>query len=210
MIQIALKLRDLTLQGLKDLAAAIKAGLTGNASFASPNPSPANIQTGIDNLTTAQNELSTAEAAVVLKRQAVEDKAEALRGILRASAANCQDVVKNDTDEVARTKLLSANFPLKSDGAPGTPDMTPPQSFFVNRGDHDGAVDGGCDRVTGAKMYRVRHGASMSGPWATGYEGTKSSFTINALAAGERWFQMQAFVGGAWTEWSDPARCVVV
>ncbi len=210
MIQIALKLARLTRQQLKDLANAIKAGLTSNANFSSPSPTATQIGTAITDLVTAENARATAEGALTAALEAEAQKEEALRAILRASATNCQDAVKNDPEDTQRTKLLSANFPLKSDADPGTPDMTPPQSFFVNRGDHDGFVDGGCDRIAAAKMYRVRHGISASGPWTTGYEGTKSSFTIEGLAAGERWFQMQAFVGGTWTEWSDPARCVVV
>jgi hypothetical protein len=210
MIQLALRLTELTVAGLKSLATKIKDGLTNNASFPTPNPTPQNIDDAILAVTTAEGELGAAEALVTAKEDNLEQKVEALRDVLRRAGANCLDKVKEDPEATQRTKLLSANFTLKGDTAPPPVDTTPLTGFSVSHGDHSGEVDGICNKRTGAKMYRARHGTSPNGPWTTGYEGTKSSFTISDLPMGDTWFQMQAFVGGQWTEWCDPARLHVV
>ena len=210
MIQLALRLTERTLAGLKTFAMSVMTGLTGNASFPTPNPTPANIETAVDNLSDAEDELAAAEAVVVSKREAVEGRAEDLRNVLRAVAANCQDKVKNDPEELARTKLMSANLPIKTGASPVDP-VSRPANFHVSQGDHSGEVDGGCNRVANAKMYRVRYGAAPGGPFETKYEGGKSSFTISGLPVGVGWLQMAAFgTNGGWSEWSDPATIHVV
>jgi hypothetical protein len=105
-----------------------------------------------------------------------------------------------------RAKLTLLKVPLQREDA-ATPDTSPLTNFFVTHGDHDGEVDGGCNRRKGAKLYRVRCGASATGPWTTVYEGTASKFTVTGQPSGQVcYFQMQAFVGGQWTEWSDIAQ----
>jgi len=210
MIQLAFKLATLTLELLKDLAASLKAGLTGNANFPTPTTTPAMIQTGIDNLTTAQGELSAAEDVVTMKRVNVEEKRLALHSIINAAGVECLDKVKTLPEAEARMKLLSANLPLKSAGAP-VEAVERPENFHVSQGDHSGEVDGGCNKVANAKMYRVRCSATVNGPWETKYEGTKSSFTISNLPVGVCFMQMAAFgTNGGWSEWSDLASIHVV
>lgn len=210
MIQIALKLTKITITALKNLAGDIKTGLTGNASFPSPSPSTTEIQTAITNVTNQEGALSVAQAAVVAQEDLLEQKVEALRNVLRAAAANCLDAVKTDSEEVARTKLLSANFTLKTDAEP-TPEVARPENFHISQGDHSGEVDGGCDRVEFAKMYRVRCGTTADSLPVTVYEGTKSSFTAKNVPIGLCYMQMAAFgTNGGWSEWSDIASIRVV
>ena len=210
MIQLALKLTKATLAALKTLASSIKSGLTGNASFPTPNPTPANIQTAIDEMEAQENALALAESKVEEEREMLAQKRLALENILRAVAANCMDTVKLDPEDVARAKLMSAMLPLRADNAP-VDEIESPDNFFVTQGDHSGEADGGCDRVKNAKLYRVRFGTNVNGPFQTVYEGTKSSFTAKSLPIGEGWFQMAAFgTNGGWSEWSDPARCHVI
>ncbi len=210
MIQIAFKLRELTIEALKNMAASIKAGLTGNASFPTPSPTTTEIQTAIDVVTTQEAVLKTAEDEVTEQRGVLQQKVEALENVVRAVGANCQDKVKTDPEATARMKLLSANLPLKAEGAP-VEEVARPQNFHVSQGDHSGEVDGGCNKAKNAKMYRVRCGATANGPWETKYEGTRSSFTIKQLPVGECFMQMAAFgTNGGWSEWSDIARIHVV
>jgi len=207
MIQLALRLTKLSVNALKNLAATIKTGLTGNANFPTPTTTPTMIQTAIDNVTTAEADLSAAEATVVMKSENLENKLQALRDTLNAVGIECLDKVKNDPEDTARMKLMSANLPLKSAGAP-VGELDRPENLSCTIGDHEGEIDGGCDRVTNAKMYRARYATSPSGPWTVGYEGSKSSFTLKSLTPGaEYWIEIAAFGSGAWTEWSDPARC---
>ena len=210
MIQLALKLTVRTIESLKNLAASIKAGLTGNASFPTPSPSTTDIQTACDAVSAQEGVLQAAEDSVTHEREVLAQAVESLRGVLRAVGADCLDEVKNDAPDVALAKLLSANLPIKTEGSPADP-VAVPQNFHVTQGDHTGSVDGGCNRVPDAKMYRTRVGTSPGGPFETKYEGTKSSWTITSLAVGECWFQMAAFgTNGGWSEWSDPARCHVI
>jgi hypothetical protein len=210
MIQLALKLTERTIASLKTLAASIKTGLTGNASFTTPAPTPTEIQTAIDAVTTQETVVQAAEDNVTTQREVLEQKVDGLRNVLRAVAANCQDKVKNDAEDVARAKLLSANLPLKSEGAP-VDEIARPENFHISQGDHSGEVDGGCNKVKNAKMYRVRCGAAPAGPFTTMYEGTKSSFTIKNHPLGVCYMQMSAFgTNGGWSEWSDLASINVV
>jgi hypothetical protein len=210
MIQLAFKLATLTLELLKDLAASLKAGLTGNAGFPSPTTTPAMMQTGIDNLTAAEGELSAAEGVVTMKRVNVEEKRFALHSLINAVGVECLDKVKTLPEAEARMKLLSVNIPLKSPSAP-VEAVERPENFHVSQGDHSGGVDGGCNKVANAKMYRVRCGATVNGPFETKYEGTKSSFTIANLPIGVCFMQMAAFgTNGGWSEWSDLASIHVV
>ena len=210
MIQLALKLASRTIASLKVLAGTFIEGLTGTAYFPTPTTTPAMIEAAVEDVTTAENELASAEQTVVAKRNALDQKVQALKSVLTNVGLECLDKVKNDPEPLARTKLLSAKLILKSDGAP-TEDIAVPENFGVTRGDHTGAVDGGCNKVPNAKMYRVRVATNLNGPWETKYEGTRSSFTIQGLAPGVTFFQMAAFgVNGGWSEWCDTAILHVV
>ncbi len=210
MIQVALKLTKITIAALKTLAGSIKTGLTGNASFPTPSPTPAQIDTAITAVSDQEVIVGAAAAALVAQEDILEQKVDALRNVLRAVVANCQDTVKNDPEEVAREKLLSANLTLKADAEPA-PEVERPENFHISQGDHSGEVDGGCDRVSHSKMYRVRCGATPESLPTTVYEGTKSSFTAKNVPIGLCYMQMSAFgTNGGWSEWSDIASIRVV
>lgn len=210
MIQFALKLATLGVDELKTLALSMKQGLTSNANFPAPKISPGQIQTMVDMVTTQETAVSVAESNVGTQRDLLKVRAETLGTTLTAAATDCQNVVSQMSDVDAKAKMQSANIPLKSE-ASAPPAGVPPQNFSVTHGDHEGYVDGQCHRVKGARMYKAEHATSASGPWTVGYEGTRSSFTMRDLPVGQEcWFRMAAFVGGVWTEWSDPARCRVV
>jgi hypothetical protein len=210
MIQIALKLSRKTMAAVKNLAASIKAGLTGNASFPTPSPTTTEIQTAIDDVSAQEAVLQAAKDNVTTQENILDQKFETLCSVIRAVVANCQDKVKNDDEATARAKLLSANLPLKSDANP-VEAVERPENFHVTQGDHSGSIDFGCNRVVNAKMYRVRCGASPDGPFTTKYEGTRSAGTIDGHPLGPCWLQMSAFgTNGGWSEWSDPAFIHVV
>ena len=207
MIQLALKLFNRTVASLKTYAGTVKTGLTGNASFPSPATTPAMVQTAIDDVTAAEGQLSAAEGAVAMKREDLEQKVTALRNIVNAVGLECLDKVKTDPEDVARMKLMSVNLTLKSAATP-TADLPRPENLHCTLGDHSGEIDGACDRVPDAKMYRAHYSTTPDGTKTVGYEGSKSSFTIKGLTSGtEYWIEVAAFGAGAWTEWSDPARC---
>lgn len=205
MIQLALKLAKLTANGLKNLAASVVTGLTGNAHFPAPTTTPVLIQGGIDDLIASEAALSASEDVVTMNRQDVEDKTQALRDLLTAAGTECLDTVKTLSEADARMAILSANLPIKSAGSP-VDEVDRPQNFHITQGDHSQEVDGGCNKVLNSQMYRVRFGPAVDGPWETKYEGKKSSFTIAGLPTGICFMQMAAFgTNGGWSDWSDVA-----
>lgn len=213
MIQLALKLAELSVNELKALARSIKQGLAsvaGLAAFPTPEITPTALEDGTVAVEEQEAIVAGVESDLAEQRIILRRKISALEDLVTGAATDCLSTVSQLPDDDAKMKMASANIPVRADRAPTPPAQTP-TSFFVNRGDHDGQVDGGCDRQKTVRMYRARYGATSNGPWTTGYEGTKSSFTITALPMGDCWFQMSALAtNGGWSEWCDPARCHVV
>jgi hypothetical protein len=213
MIQLALRLAELTTNALKILARSIKQGLAstaGLAAFPTPKVTPAQLEAGAKAVEDQEAIVGGVESDLAEQRVILRQKITDLENLVAAAAADCVSAVSELADDDAKIKLAAANIPIRGDRVP-SPAAEKPTSFFVNRGDHDGSVDGGCDRQMVVKIYRVRYGATPTGPFTVGYEGTKSTFTIPNLPPGEYWFQMAAFAAnGGWSEWCDPARCHVV
>ena len=186
------------IQLARDMAGA----LTANAALVpAPKVTPLQLTDGAKALEDADQLITNAESAVTPLRTSSGQKETLLDGLLNNSASD--SALQTDGDAV---KLQTLKVPLQSD-TPSAADTSPLQNFSVSHGDHEGYVDGGANRRKGANMYRVRCGASATGPWTTVYEGTKSSFTIQNQPPGVLcYFQMAAFVGGVWTEWSDIAQ----
>lgn len=208
MTKPALKLDSLTRNEKKTLAGSMAAGLTANAALVpTPQVTPAQLNTAVTNLTSQEVAVKNAEENLSTQRKVLVEKEDALDVLMITSADDSAVTVNYDA-----TKLSQLNIPVRTTpGSTPAPPTGPPQNFSVTQGDHAGEADGHCDAVKGAKLYRTQQATSASGPWTTGYEGSKSKFTIAGLTSGQEvWFQMAAFVGGQWTDWSDPAKCRIL
>ncbi len=206
MAKVALKLQSKDHPEKITLARSMATGLTENPALVpTPKVAPAALEAAALALEQADQAIADAEEAINPLRTDAAGKETALDLLLNKSADD--SAVETAYD---RMKLELLKVPLQSE-TPAAPDTTPLLNFHVTHGDHDGYVDGGANRRKGASLYRVRCGASATGPWTSVYEGTKSSFTIQGQASGQIcYYQMAAFVGGVWTEWSDLAQLRVV
>lgn len=208
MSEPALKLALLNTAEIKNLAGSLATGLTGNpALVAAPKVTPVQLTGAADAVSQQEVKLKAAEDNVPSQRSILTVKIDALKALITMSAKDSTLEVGGDP-----VKMEMLNIPVKSAGSPAPPAPAGgPQNFSVTQGDHSGDADGHCNAMRGAKLYRTEHAAGATGPWTEGYEGSKSKFTISGLPPGaELWFRMAAFVGGAWTDWSDPARCRIV
>lgn len=208
MSEPALKLALLSTAEIKNLAGSLANGLTDNAALVpTPKVTPVKL-TGAANAVSQQEvKLKSAEDSVPANRSILAELIDVLKGLITTSAKDSTLVVGGEA-----MKMEMLNIPVKSTGGPATPAPAGgPQDFSVTQGDHSGEVDGHCHAMKGAKLYRAEHATSATGPWNTGYEGSKSKFTISGLPPGQQvWFRMAAFVAGQWTDWSDPATCIIL
>lgn len=180
-------------------------GLTENPTY---NPTPevtaAELTAAADDLEAADLRIVALDGEMAEARTDSANKRAALEELGTLAGNDCG--VKTGYDKL---KLQALKVPLTNEAA--APDTSPLQNVQVSHGDHDGEVDGACNRRKGAKLYRARCGLTATGPWTIVYEGTKSKFTVTGQPLGQVcYFQMQAFVGGVWTEWSDIAQIRVL
>ena len=204
----ALKLSSLTRNETKILAASLAAGLTANAALVpAPKVTPAQLTTAVTNVVSQEVVVKNAEENLSAQRKILVAKDEALDLLMTSSVEDSTNTVSRDG-----TKMTMLNIPIRAVPGPTAPGASsPPQNFSMTNGDHTGEADGHCNAVKGAKLYRAQSAPASGGPYTTGYEGTKSRFTISGLPPGQlTWFQMAAFVAGEWTDWSDPASCRIV
>jgi hypothetical protein len=206
MAKPALKLKEKNRPEKVTLARSMAKGFTDHPTVV-PSPKVTATQ-----LTTAAQEAEDAEQAITDAEEAINP----LRTIAASKFAALETLMTTSADDSAvetggdRAKMELLNIPLQSE-TPSAPDTSPLANFHVTHGDHEGSVDGGANRRKGASMYRVRCSTTATGPWTVVYEGTKSSWTIQGQPVGQLcYFQMAAFVGGAWTEWSDIAQLRIV
>ena len=208
MSEPALKLAQLNTAEIKNLAGSLATGLTDNPTLVpTPKVTPVQLTGAADAVSQQEVKLKAAEDGVIAQRSILAEKIDALKALITTSAKDSTLVVAGDA-----VKMEMLNIPVKSTGGPATPAPAGgPQNFSVTQGDHSGEVDGHCNAMKNAKLYRAEHAASANGPWTNGYEGSKSKFTVAGLTPGQQvWFRMAAFVGGQWTDWSDPAMCIVL
>src|SRR6266566_5108071 len=96
MAKVKLELRNITTDELVALANLIKTAMTGNANFATPNPTLAALGTAI---TTAQPKIATYNTSVAATSTALTDRDTVLgtlRGLLQQEADYVQNVTNGD------------------------------------------------------------------------------------------------------------------
>src|SRR5436190_12128568 len=149
MAKVKLELRTLTPDELVALANNIKTAMTGNANFATPNPTLAALGTAI---TAAQTKIAAYNTAVSATSTALSDRdtsLQNLRGLLTQEGAYVENITGGD-----KTKIESAPMGVRADAAPAGP-PTQVLNLVVTAGDNDGSLDVAFDPVRGANSYEI-------------------------------------------------------
>lgn len=204
MAKVKLGLVKLSPDELVSRANQIKTAMTGNANFATPNPSLTSIGTAI---TAAANKIALQKSAALAALQATTDRDAALDA-LKALLVQLGAYVENTSGGDA-SKIQSAGMSVKAPLAPIGP-LAQVQSLALSAGDNDGELDATWDPVRGARSYQVQVSAEPISPtsWRDVAPVSKSRKALSGLPSGSRtWVRVRAiaakeeFNGG----WSDPA-----
>lgn len=207
MAKVKLGLNHLNAQDLMAFANTVKTAMTGNASFATPNPTLAAFGTLITTAATKTAAYNTAKAAA---DSALADRDAALAA-LRTAFSQLGDYVQNQAAGDA-VKIESAGMPVRATPAPAA--MTQVQDLALSAGDLPGSVDGMWTPVAGAHGYEVQVSTgdpNAEATWAFVRSTSKSSVTLSGLTSGAKaWVRVRAIgandQAGAY---SDPATKVV-
>ena len=198
-----LALQTLTPDEMVALANTIITAMTGNANFATPNPTLAAVTTL---KTTLATKIAAFNSTVAASATALSDRdgsAAALAAALTQLAAYVENITAGD-----RTKIESAGMSVRGTPTPIGP-MPQVQNLVATASDFDGALDLGWDAVRGAGSYEVH--ASADPVTATSWNfkdlSNKSSTTLNSFSSGTKiWVRVRA-VGADNNKgpWSDPS-----
>jgi hypothetical protein len=207
MAKIKLSLSQMGLAAKLNLLKKVKLNLTGNATFATPNPSLVTLAadvTAADAFENAINALNTQIATQVQSRHMFYDNTIDLH--LAALAAYVESTALGDP-----AKIVSSGFELAgSGGAPVV--LTAVTSLAATMGDDPGELDLSWDRVTGATLYEVWRNSDPNNAagWVFVCTCTKSSTTVTGLTSGTKyWFRVHAKGGNETVgPWSDPATSI--
>ena len=201
MVQLALKLASLTLNGLKTLATNIATGLTGNANFTGLTNPPAAINTAVAAVVTQEGEVAAAESKLEMERVALGQARVALENVVTAAGAECVAKVTNDPQ--AKMKLLGANFPLRADNVPA-PMPGIPTNVQGSYGDLAGEIDFQWNSESNRDLYVGEIAEAANGPYTQVYLGKKSNCTAKNLVSGkEYFFRVCCIKGEQRTDWSE-------
>jgi hypothetical protein len=199
--KIKLELRKKTPTQKIDMAKGIVTKLTGNATFATPNPPLANITSAINVFSTATAELVAARKTVEVKVAALE-LAEGALDTLLTQVSNYVENISNGDE----AKILSAGMDVKKEASSaGMPNKI--TAVIATIGDSAGEIDLTWDKVTGAKSYVVETALSTMDPleWKHMVVSTRSKAEVGTLKTGTSYHIRVAAVGSAGQgPWSDP------
>lgn len=201
MSKVKLELFQKSLAQKIELGKTIVTKMTGNTTFAAPNPLLTTVATAITNLTTASADLEAARKTVELKMSAL-GQTEKVFDLLLTQLGNYVDNVSNGDE----AKILSAGMDVQKErSTPTSIDKVVYVSATI--GDNSGEIDLSWDKVSGAKSYVVETALSSMNPleWKHMLVSTKSKAEIGKLKSGEGYQIRVAAVGAAGQgAWSDP------
>lgn len=177
--------------------------LTGNASFANPVPTLAEITTSLGIFTTAVSEAAGGGVALTAARN---DKREALATLLRDLAAWVQLNCGGDL-----AILLTSGFPTQKPTRQPVGELHPPSNLQVKLGIRSGQLISKADPVPGASIYNWRvTNAAQTNPTFTA-QTTGARHTFSGLTPGVIYSVVVNAVGAAGpSNWSSPATQMVV
>lgn len=199
MAQVKLELKSRSDSELGTFAAAHVAAMTGNATYATPEPSVVDFGSG---LTAFQAALTASEDAQqnAKEKTAAKDAARVtLEGLLNSRGTYV--TAKSTGDE---TKILSAGFDVRAAGAP-VGALPAPLDFLATAGDSAGEIDLTWSAVRSSRSYVTQYREDVPGTaWITGPLGTRSRATVTGLQTAKTYVFRVAAVGTAGqSPWSD-------
>ena len=203
MAKVKLGLDRLTPDELAAFANVVKTAMTGNANFASPNPTLVALGTLITTLQTKIASYNTSLAAVDTAL-ADRDAADlALRAGLTQEAAYVENASNGD-----RIKIESSGMGVRGSNTPIGP-VTQVLNLIVEASEFDGALEAAWDPVRGAASYELQTSVDPVTPssWAFRDVSTKSTIHLNTFTSGAKmWVRVRA-IGADNNKgpWSDPA-----
>jgi len=203
MEKINLGLAKLSVVEKLDLAKKVETMLTGNPSFATPDPPLTDLATAKTALETAHNDVLLIRSEAKEKTSIMNQKEDDIDSILTKLA---NYVVNKSSGDVV--KIESAGFTPASGKHPISK-LTAPADLAVNSGDNSGELDCGWNPVYGAKSYIIQ--TNIVDPlieinWKDTSSPTKSKFELINLTSGTRYWIRVAAVGAAGRSgWSDVA-----
>jgi hypothetical protein len=181
----------------------IIAQLTGNANFATPNPTLAQLQTALDALTQALT-IANPEA----QKQAVIAARSTLEQMLDDLADNLEQTASNDP-----VKLATTGYDLRKETTPTSDPLPVPQNLRLKLTGVSGQVQLLFDPSQRAKGYQVQTTTDPNGGVWKDYDTFSSSRGITLQGferAKDIWVRVRA-IGPNNTKsgWSDPATILV-
>jgi hypothetical protein len=182
---------------LDNFAHGVFNAMTGNAAFASPPVTLANLQTATNDFTA---KVAASDAGGPAATAAKNNSRQTLLGILRQLAAYVQMACNND-----QATLLTSGFEMQSTTRTSGP-LDQPQSLTLKNGSA-GQLLAAVQPVRNANMYEGR-AKQESGEWLPSvYTGDSQHIVFNGLLRGKEYTVQVRALGGTTgqSDWSDPS-----
>lgn len=177
----------------------IIAGATGKAELATGPVTVAQLQTLVDDSTTALNEEGAAHGVAAMKRLARVAKIKELRAGINGFARNADTVYGGD-DMLLQAVGLEVRDPAVRVGP-----LAAPQNLRSTPGAMDGTIDLEWEpSPIGRPQFFAECASAANGPWTQVYTGRAASTTCSGLISGaEYFFRVKANGAAGDSPWSD-------
>ncbi len=204
MAQVKLELSSMTNEEVIAFAQTIVTSITGNANFATPNPSLANLAAAITNAQTkvnnANNKRQQSENATIQANVAIGS----LKDGLTLEGSYVQNESGGDPDIIT-----SSGIPIRDERAP-KPVPAKVSDLSLTQGDDEGEVDIHWHpqvKIVASYSIRYTYGDINTPDWHNAPESpTKSKYTLAGLTKGQQvWIEVAGNNAQGKGGWSDPA-----
>jgi hypothetical protein len=174
-------------------------GATGKAELANSPVTVAQLQTLVDEGTTALNEEAVANGIAAMKRTERIEKMEALRVAINRFAAHADAIYAGD-----KASLQAVGLEVRQPATPIGP-LPAPGNLRSTPGALEGTIDLDWDpSPSGRPQYFAECASSANGPWTQVYTGRASRATCGELTPGaEYFFRVKAHGTAGDSPWSD-------
>jgi len=203
MLKISLGLSKMPIMAKIAKSKMIIQKMTGNANFATPNPSLIDVTASITAAETAKTNADAAQATST-ELKVIEHQKEKALDLSLTHLANYVEVQANDNAAVIESAgMTPASKPTH------VGELDAPQGLAVTSGDDAGELDSHWDGVRGAKSYIIQLNIVdplKEADWKEAALPTKSTCGLKNLVSGTRYWVRVAAVGSAGKSgWSDVA-----
>jgi hypothetical protein len=202
MPKIKLNFNRLTIPEKVARAQQVVAALTGNSNFPTPHPTLAEVTAAAGALEAAANDAYAARLEAKRRTAAQGDKEDDLIQLMTQLAAHVESVAGGD-----ESLIMSAGLETRSAAAPDSSAPTAPETLTATTGNHEGEIELSWDTVRGARSYVVERSTDpQTAPWAQSGVSPRSSFVVEGLDSGKRYyFRVAAVTLNGQSPWSNQA-----